>query len=173
MTEPTGEGLPPRGAWRRGFECWALVGGWLLIFIVLLTAGSQGSGLLLGRPLPGDFELVEVGVAVAVFTFLPYCEITGANVTADFFTARAGPRILAALRGLAALLAVTFALLLMHRMTAGLIDYQRTGEITAIIGFPKWLAFIPILISLILLVAAAAINLRRATVDFRTPPPII
>ncbi len=39
-------------------------------------------------------------------SFLPYCQLTGANVTVDMFTAGAGPRTVAALGVLSALLAL-------------------------------------------------------------------
>ena len=49
----------------------------------------------MGKPLPGDVELVEMLAAVSVFMFLPYCQLARANVTADLFTARASPRTVA------------------------------------------------------------------------------
>ena len=57
----------------------ALLGGAVLIVLTLLTVASvSGRALIpLGLgPLPGDFELVEAGVAFAVFAFLPWCQLS-------------------------------------------------------------------------------------------------
>ncbi len=145
---------------RRLIEWWALAGGVVLMGIAVMTTWSAASSWLLGRPLPGDFELTEVLVAIAVFAFLPYCQQTDANVTADLFTARAGPRALAAFRLLGALLALAVALLLTWRTWAGLLDYRKYVETTAILKIPIWWAYVPALASLVLLVVACLIVLK-------------
>ena len=81
----------PSSLARRLIEWWALAGGVVLFGVAVMTTWSAASGWLLGKPMPGDFELTEIFVAVAVFAFLPYCQQTDANVTADLFTAGAGP----------------------------------------------------------------------------------
>ena len=157
---PSGAPAGPQGLARRVIEWWALLGGVVLLGVALMTTWSAASGWLLGRPLPGDFELTEVLVAIAVFSFLPYCQQTDANVTADLFTARAGPRALAAFRLFGALLALLVALLLTWRTWAGLLDYRRYVETTAILKIPIWWAYVPALASLVLLVVACLIVLR-------------
>ena len=99
---------------------------------------------------------------MAVFAFLPYCQLTGANVTADIFTAGAGPRTKAFLSLVAALVALAVSAVLLWRMNAGLADYQLYEEITPITGFPIWMAFVPILVSLALLVLASLITTLEA-----------
>lgn len=147
---------------RRVIEYWALAGGVVLLGVALMTTWSAASGWVFGKPLPGDFELTEVCVAIAVFAFLPYCQLTDANVTADIFTARAGPRTVAALGVLAALIALGFGLLLTWRTYAGLLDYRKYVEITAILNIPIWWAYVPALVSLVLLVLACLIALTRS-----------
>jgi len=138
-------------ALRKIIELWALAGGLLLLAVVLLNAASLTGNIFLNQPVPGDFEIVEMGVAVAVFAFLPYCQITGANVSADIFTARAGPRTISALSVIASLVAFGFAALLFWRMYLGLLDYREYREVTTIYQIPIWIAFVPILMSLFLL----------------------
>jgi TRAP-type C4-dicarboxylate transport system permease small subunit len=152
---------------RKIIELWALAGGLLLIAVVLVNAASLAGNIFLNQPFPGDFEIVEIGVAVAVFSFLPYCQITDANVTADIFTARAGPRIISLLRVLASTIAFGFAALLLWRMWLGLIDYRIYREVTTIYQFPIWVAFVPILVSLFLLTLACLLTLIDA---FRGKP---
>ena len=109
--------------------------------------------------------MTEIGVAIAAFAFLPYCQITGANVTADIFTARASPRMIAVFQTLASAVAFAFACLLLWRMSAGMLSQREYGYMTAILSLPIWWGFVPILISLALLVVAGAVtlfeNLRR------------
>jgi hypothetical protein len=38
------------------------------------------------RPVKGDFEVVEAGIAFAIFAFLPICQLYGAHATVDVFT---------------------------------------------------------------------------------------
>ena len=149
----------PSGLARRVIEWWALGGGVILLAIALMTTWSAFSGWVFGRPLPGDFELTEIFVAIAVFAFLPYCQQTDANVTADLFTAGAGPRVLAAFRLFGALLALAVALLLTWRTWAGLLDYRKYVETTAILKVPIWWAYVPALASLALLVLACLLVL--------------
>lgn len=140
---------------------WALMGGVALLAVVAMNVVSV-VGAVVWKPFPGDFELTEIGVAVAAFAFLPYCQLTDANVTADIFTTGLNRARIAGLALLAALVALGFSLLLLSRMSAGMLDQKAYGYTTAILQFPHWLAFIPILISLVLLAVAALITLTEA-----------
>jgi len=157
----------PGGLLHRAVEWWALAGGLILLAIALLTSWSAGAGWLFGRPVPGDVELVEILTAVSVFMFLPYCQITGANVTADLFTAKAGPRTVAALELLGCTVALAFSLLLLWRMSEGLADYRKYVETTTILRIPIWWAYVPALASLVLLAAAALQSMRSASARLR------
>jgi TRAP-type C4-dicarboxylate transport system permease small subunit len=129
---------------------------------VLMNTWSVISLSALGFPVPGDFEMVQMGVAIAAFSFLPYCQLTGTNVTADIFTSRASPRWVALFVLLAALVAVAFSVLLIWRMSDGLASYLEYEEVTTILNIPLWTAFPPILISLALLIVASAITVGQA-----------
>jgi TRAP-type C4-dicarboxylate transport system permease small subunit len=155
---------------RKVIELWALAGGLLLVAIVLMNTYSLLLDIAFRKPLPGDFELVEVGVAVAAFAFLPYCQITGANVTADIFTQNAGPRTVALLALLSGSIAFAFSLLLTWRMSLGLFDIHAYGETTTIMGFPVWIAYVPIVASLAMLAIASFISMRDALADAGSPP---
>jgi len=152
---------------RRVIEWWALLGGIVLLCIAVMSTWSATSGFLLGKPLPGDFEMVEVMVAIAAFAFLPYCQLTDANVTADIFTARASRRTVAIFGLLAGIVALAIAVLLLWRMSAGLQDYRQYVETTAILKFPIWVAYIPALASLSLLIVACVITLKDSARELR------
>ncbi len=141
-------------------DAWALLGGVILLAVVAMNLASVVGGMV-WIPFPGDFELTQVGVAVAAFAFLPYCELTGTNVTADIFTSGAGRRTLSVFKLLASVVALFFSLLLLWRMYGGLLDQKEYNYITAILQVPIWVVFVPILVSLSLLVAAAAITLSE------------
>jgi TRAP-type C4-dicarboxylate transport system permease small subunit len=150
----------------RVIEYWALLGGLLLLGVALMTTLSAAGSFLFSKPIPGDFEMVEVVVAVAAFSFLPYCELKHANVTADIFTTWAGRRAVATFTMIAGVLALAFSLVLLWRMYAGLLDYRQYVETTAILKFPIWMAYLPILVSLALLAVAAVVTLWEAIRGF-------
>ena len=146
---------------------WALFGGLVLIAVVLVNAYSILAGAIISKPFPGDFELTEMGVAIAVFCFLPYCQVAGANVTADIFTTKAGPTSIALMRLLASLCAMAFAALLIWRMWLGLQDYIEYEEITGILSIPLWYAFVPAVLSLLLLLIATVLTLKQDVSELR------
>jgi TRAP-type C4-dicarboxylate transport system permease small subunit len=152
----------PPGLVLRLTTFWALLGGALLLAVAAMNVWSILSLAIIGQSFPGDFELTELGVAIAAFAFLPYCQMTDANVSADIFTQNARPRTLAALRALAALVAAVFGAILLWRMSYGLIDQRTYGYTTTILQIPVWWAFVPILVSLALLALAAMTTLLQS-----------
>lgn len=78
----------------------ALFGGCVLVAMAAVTAASVTGRALSGlglSPVRGDFELVEIGCAVAVFAFLPLCQLNRGHVTVDILAERLPPRGHAAL----------------------------------------------------------------------------
>ncbi|HGG05343.1 MAG TPA: TRAP transporter small permease, partial [Aliiroseovarius sp.] len=64
------------------------VGGTVLAGIALMTVVSIIGRALIPfglKPIKGDFELVEAGCAIAIFAFLPWCQIRRGHVTVDIF----------------------------------------------------------------------------------------
>jgi TRAP-type C4-dicarboxylate transport system permease small subunit len=148
------------GAASRLITLWALLGGLMLLAVVAVNMISI-VGSVFGKPFPGDFELTEMGVAVAVFAFLPYCQLVGANVSADIFTSNASRRTVAFFTLLGSMVALGFACLLIWRMYFGMLDQKDYDYTTTILQIPHWMAFVPILLSLALLALAALITLLR------------
>jgi TRAP-type C4-dicarboxylate transport system permease small subunit len=119
----------------------AWFGGCVLTAIALLSvasiAGRSLSGVGLG-PVPGDFELVEAGTALAVFCFLPWAHLRRGHATVDLFW-QAYPRWLQRVLETAAdalMLAVWG--LLVWRMGVAMLDYRGNQEVTFILQFPVW-----------------------------------
>jgi TRAP-type C4-dicarboxylate transport system permease small subunit len=89
----------------------------------------------------GDFELVEAGVAFAVFAFLPLCQLTGGHAAVDVFTNRLP---VAVNRWLGAAIAALFAavmVLIAVQLFAGTLTQARSGRTTQLIEFPLWWAY--------------------------------
>lgn len=87
----------------------ALAGGVVLAAMALVTVVSVVGRALAGfglAPVRGDFELVTIGCALAVFWSLPLAQIRRAHVTVDILSERLGPRVHAVL-GLVGNLALT------------------------------------------------------------------
>ena len=131
-------------------RAFAFAGGVVLVAMTGMSVVSIAGRTVLGRPLAGDFELVQVGCAAAVAAFLPYCQLRRGNIIVDFFTVRASPRVQAALDALGALLLAAVMALLAWRTAAGMLTVKAAGEITMIVGFPVWLGYAAIVPSLAL-----------------------
>jgi TRAP-type C4-dicarboxylate transport system permease small subunit len=158
---------PAVAAIRSAIWHWAIVGGAILIALVLVTAASAISNLTVRRPFAGEYELAKHFVAIAIFMFLPYCQLVGANVTVDIFTEGMNTRAKAAMALVSSLFAALFAVVLLRQMSLGFVDYWRYGEVTPTLHLPLWTAFPPILISLILLFAGSLITGLDAWCEMR------
>jgi len=56
----------------------------MAILTVVSVIGRRFTGIGLG-PIKGDFELVEMGCAIAIFAFMPLAQMKRAHVTVDIF----------------------------------------------------------------------------------------
>lgn len=141
---------------------WALLGGVVTLGLSVMVAASAASNILTGRPFAADHELVKHFIAIAIFMFLPYCQLTGANVTVDVFTERMGERAKAGMALVSSLIAAAFAILLLRQMYEGYLSYVSYPEVTPVLRLPLWTAFPPILLSLVLLLLAALLTMKDA-----------
>jgi len=147
--------------WRglaRAIDTWALLGGLVLVVLVFVNVWSVLGGAL-GIAFAGDVELTEMGVAAAAFAFLPFCQLHRQNVRADLFTEKAGPGLRRALDSIGSAIALGFAALLLWRMYFGLVDQMTYSYSSTILQIPMWWVYVPILVSLGLLILAAAMTL--------------
>jgi TRAP-type C4-dicarboxylate transport system permease small subunit len=77
----------------------ALGGGLVLVAAALVTVASVIGRFFLFAglgPVRGDFELVEVSCAIAIFAFLPWCQLNRGHVTVDVLVDRMPARMKAA-----------------------------------------------------------------------------
>lgn len=116
----------------------AIGGGLVLTALTLMSLYSVTMRNLAGAPIQGDFELVQLGCAVAVAAFLPFTQLRGANVFVGFFTARASDRTKSRLDGFGSLLVGLALALIAWRTGVGAADALRNHETTMIMGLPTW-----------------------------------
>lgn len=89
----------------------------------------------------GSYELLEAGVAFAIFSFLPVCQFYGAHATVDIFTSFLGRR---ANRFVAAFWEIVLAaviILIVVQLYGGMERYIRNGQTTLFLQFPIWWAY--------------------------------
>ncbi|MBO6727921.1 MAG: TRAP transporter small permease [Rhizobiaceae bacterium] len=90
---------------------------------------------------PGDFELVEAGVAFAIFSFLPWCQYARGHATVDIFTNFLSARTNRVIDFITELLMTVFIVVVAWRLWYGMLDKIRYNETTFILQFPIWWAF--------------------------------
>lgn len=139
----------------------AIAGGCVLIAMVVLTVVSvTGRGLIgldIGlSPVPGDFELVELGSAFAIFSFLPWCQLKRGHVTVDLFVKMLGERALVIAELVGDILIFSAAAVIAWRLWLGMMDKMRYGETTYILGLPLWWGYAAAQLGALVFVAAAA-----------------
>lgn len=155
---------PPAGL-DRPARWLALAGGALLVAVSLLTTASVLRRWLLGDPVPGDFELVQMGAGLAVFLALPWAQARRANILVDSFTARAPAGLVRALDAAWTLLYALAAGVIAWRLARGAAGTVASGTGTMVLGLPYgWaIAVAAAAFALVALVAAAmAPRLLRA-----------
>lgn len=135
------------GALARAF---AFAGGAILVALTGMSVASITGRALLGTPVPGDFELVQIGCGAAIAAFLPYCQMQRGHIIVDFFTVRAGPRVQGALDAFGAVLLAVVMGVLAWRTAAGMATVRAGGEVSMIVGFPMWIGYAAIVPSLAL-----------------------
>ena len=119
----------------------AVIGGIVLVAMTLMSVASIAGRSLFGKPVPGDFELIQIGCAICVAAFLPWCQMEGGNIIVDFFTVRASHRTQALLDVFGALLLATVMMLVAWRTGAGALTVMSAGETSMIMGFPSWIGY--------------------------------
>lgn len=122
----------------------AMVGIVLLVGIALISVISITGRALIGiglKPVPGDFELVEIGSALAVFCFLPWTHLSRSHAVVDIMWTVLPQRIKPVLIALTDLLMLLVWVLLIWRMGVATLDYRENGETSFILLLPVWYGY--------------------------------
>ncbi|MEX0317078.1 MAG: TRAP transporter small permease [Ruegeria sp.] len=162
----------------------AIIGGIVLSALILLTCVSILGRLLNGvfhsdfmesiapgfsrwaismgvGPVNGDFELVEAGVAFAIFCFLPLCQITAGHASVDILTNSFPKGVNRFLRMVIEIVFAAVLILIAWKLFDGMISKRQYGETTFLLQFPIWWAYA---LSFVASLAAAVVGLYMAGV---------
>jgi TRAP-type C4-dicarboxylate transport system permease small subunit len=119
----------------------AVLGGLVLTALILLTCASVlGRAVGLG-PVTGDFEIVEAGIAFAIFAFLPLTQVSAAHAAVDVFTAYLPPGANRVLRMLWEVLLAAALIVIAVQLGQGLQSKVRSGQTTLLLQFPVWWSY--------------------------------
>jgi TRAP-type C4-dicarboxylate transport system permease small subunit len=118
-------------------EAWGLIGGFALLG-AMATMVITVAGAAFGSPLLGDSEIVELLGGVAVFTFLPYCHLRGANVLVDFFTKPLPERAKSWLDAAMNVVFALVALVLTWRLVEGGLGAYERSKRSMFLQLPDW-----------------------------------
>ena len=145
----------------------ALSGGLVLIAVVVMTCVSiagralGGVGLPTG-PIPGDFELVEMGIGFAIFAFLPWCQLNRGHARVDLFQRQLGPRTNRFIDLLSDAMMLTAAALISWRMWLGMLDKRSYHETSFILQIPVWYAYAAAMLGAIIFVVVSTYCVWRS-----------
>ena len=126
----------------RGALWCAMFGGALLMLIAVVTVASVIGRAFFAQPVPGDIELTQYVIAVAISAFLPYCLFNGGNLIVDFFTAKASDTTKRWLDALGALTLALAMALFAWRTFVGMSSAKEAGETSMVVGFPLWIIYL-------------------------------
>lgn len=142
----------------------ALAGGIVTVLAALLVCASVGMRWITSDSIPGDFELVQIAVALSAFAFLPYCQMRRGNISVGTFTTALPERMRA---GLDALWDLTYALIaafIAWRLAVGASETIANKTTTMVSGLPiGWaIAAVAVMAALLAIAAlATALELLR------------
>jgi TRAP-type C4-dicarboxylate transport system permease small subunit len=115
----------------------AFVGG-IALLGTMATMLVTVVGAAFNHPLLGDSEIVEFLGGIAVFAFLPYCHLRGANIIVDYFTQPLPEAARAWLDALMnAVFAAVAALLTWRLIEGGVTAFERNRR-SMFLQLPDW-----------------------------------
>ncbi len=142
----------------------AWLGGLIALAVAVMTVVSVTQRALTTRPIQGDVEMVQMGIAISISLCLAWCQLRGANIIVDFFTQGMSPARSRMLDGVGCILIAVMYGLLAWRTSVGALAVRAAGETTMIRELPMWWAYASLAPGLAL---AAVIALVQAGQHFR------
>ena len=124
---------------------------------------ADRAGITLG-PINGDFEMVQMATALAIFAFLPYAQARRANIVVDTFTGMLPRRVTAIIDAFWDVVYAGVIGVLAAALVADALDHYRSGQTTMLLQIIVWpaIALSAVLLMLLTCVAlATALRLVR------------
>jgi TRAP-type C4-dicarboxylate transport system permease small subunit len=128
----------------------ATIGGIVLVAIASVTVFSVIGRAFFSHPILGDVELVQLGCAVVVASFLPYTQFRQANIIVDFFTTGTSEKTQSKLDAFGTFLYTLVLGLVAWRVSVGCIDIKANQETSMLMALPLWIPYMLMVPGLVL-----------------------
>ncbi len=119
----------------------ALAGAAVALLVAAMVVWSIAGRYVLSRPVMGDVEITQMGIALSISLCLPWCQLQRAHIIVDFFTQRMGQAVNRALDALGCVLMAVMGLLLAWRTMVGAMSVADAFEQRMILGLPMGWAY--------------------------------
>ncbi|MCM2131297.1 TRAP transporter small permease [Larsenimonas rhizosphaerae] len=117
----------------------ALMGGGLLLCAIGLSLVSLVGRKLWAMPVPGDIEVLQMLVAVAVACFLPLCEINDHHIRVDILASLFPSCINRGLMVFSHLMLGVVSMVLLWRTALMMLDSHAYASQSTLLGVPLWI----------------------------------
>ena len=140
MSDAAAQSTPPRPPHviQMAAKALAMLGGVVALAVATVMVISVLGRWLFAAPIPGDFELAQIGTATTVFAFLPYCQIVRGNIVVDTFTAALPARIRSRIDGVCDLIYAAAMAVVAVCLVRGTIDTHASHEVSMVLRIPVW-----------------------------------
>ncbi|BDX03429.1 MAG: TRAP transporter small permease [Marinomonas sp.] len=128
----------------------ALTGGFIMLMLAVTTVASIIGRTTIGQSIEGDYEITEMGLAMAVFLFLPECYLRKGHVIVDLFTAHCKPSTLRFLDTFSDVIFTLVAFTFAYRMSLSGFEAKEYLEQSMLLELPTWWTFIVGVVSMTL-----------------------
>ncbi len=153
----------------RGVRMLAMIGGYLLIWLMGLTVFAVFTRKVLNAPILGIQDLSEVSLVVTVFAAMAYAGWTGGHIAVDLIADVLSPRLMSAVDVLIRSISAIFFAIVAWQSALRAIEAQEVGEATNMIALPLYPYFWVIALGFALfsvVLAVLALRAARGQPDF-------
>lgn len=145
----------------------AMAGGALLLAIVAMTCVSIAGRALVPLdiglgPIRGIYDITEIGMAAAIFAFLPWAQLREAHARVDLFEPTMPDKLNKVLDLVFNVAMFFVALVGTYRLYLGMLDKMSYGETTLIAQIPVWQGFAASLVGGIGFIIVSAFCILRS-----------
>ncbi|KEA63659.1 TRAP dicarboxylate transporter, DctQ subunit, unknown substrate 3 [Marinobacterium lacunae] len=130
-----------------------------MLALAVMTVVSIIGRSTIGVSVEGDYELVEAGLGIAVFLFLPECYVKQGHVVVDLFTAHCQMVTIRRLEMISDLLFTLVSAVLIWRISLAGMEAYEYMEQSMILELPLWWVFAVGVVSMSLLGLCSLNNL--------------
>ncbi len=108
---------------------------------IKLNTSSLADFLQCFGPITGDYELIEAGAAIAIFMFLPWCQLNRDHASVELFTSMFPQKTNKILMAFWEVIFALVIIIITWRLYEGMLGKLRNGETTFLLQMPVWWAY--------------------------------